>query len=653
MKSLLYISFFFLCVHAHAQEYAKWIEMAEEAKLEEDFQGAVSYFSKAFALDSTRAELQYALAEAHEANHQYRDALQLYQRVYRKDRGRFYPEGPFHIAEMYMYLGNYEEALDYWKRANAMSYPDNFMRDEIEQGIRSCDYALLHSEKQEGWIIQDLGPRVNSPESDFAAFILPDSNLLFSSLRGPYNAEFELEDPAHYNVHSFLSTWSGDAWKKTELLSSSFLHTELNYVNPALSPDGKFLYISQCDDFHKCKLGRFPWNDSITGPIEILPAEVNVESGTQTHPFPMIYEGKELLFFSSDRTGTIGGMDIWLAVKIDDKWQVKNLGPAVNSSGNEVTPAYDMATNELYFSSNSYPGYGGFDVFKVKGTPHVFSGNVENLGLPLNSSLNDLYFRWQGNWGVLSSNRATAQSIDGSQCCNDLFLVTRTKSTEVEIPGKDSLASAVSVIVPETISSVSELKDLLPLSLYFHNDIPDPGSRATVTAVNYEESLRAYLDMRNEYIQEYRMGLSPPQAATARVQMDLFFDEELAAHLAMLDDVTALLLGELKKGKSIEIAIKGFASPLAQSDYNKLLTERRISSVINYFSAFQNGALLPYLNNRSGDTKLIIKKIPYGEEKSEKMVSDNPQDRQNSVFSISAARERRVEILRISEVEGG
>ena len=132
-----------------------------------------------------------------------------------------------------------------------------------------------------------------------------------------------------------------------------------------------------------------------------------------------------------------------------------------------------------------------------------------------------------------------------------------------------------------------------------------------------------------------------------------FFNEELAAHLAMLDDVTALLLGELKKGKSIEIAIKGFASPLAQSDYNKLLTERRISSVINYFSAFQNGALLPYLNNRSGDTKLIIKKIPYGEEKSEKMVSDNPQDRQNSVFSISAARERRVEILRISEVEGG
>ena len=115
----------------------------------------------------------------------------------------------------------------------------------------------------------------------------------------------------------------------------------------------------------------------------------------------------------------------------------------------------------------------------------------------------------------------------------------------------ESVRPEASVIVPETISSVSELKDLLPLSLYFHNDIPDPGSRATVTVVNYEESLRAYLDMRNEYIQEYRMGLSPPQAATARVQMDLFFDEELAAHLAMLDDVTALLFGELKKGKSI------------------------------------------------------------------------------------------------------
>jgi hypothetical protein len=651
MRVLIGIAVLFLSLTMSAQEYAKWIELAEEAKQDEDFQGAVSYYSKAYALDSTRAELQYALAQAHEANHQYRDALQLYHRVYRKDRGRFYPDGPYHLAEMYMYLGEYEEALDYWKRALRTGEPDDSMMESIAQSMRSCEYALLHPDEKEEWKIEQLGPRINGPESDFAAFMLADSSLLFSSLRGPYTSELELEDPEHYRIQSYRSTWSGDTWKRTDVLKSKHLDPTYNYVNPVLDPAGKYLYISRCEDLHRCVIGRFEWKDSIASPFEELKGEINQSSGTQTHPFLIDYKGEEILLFSSDRAVSMGGMDIWSAREKDGTWNVKNLGPAVNSAGNEISPSYDSEESLLYFSSDSYPGYGGFDVFSIKGTPDVFSAEVENLGTPLNSSLNDLYFRWQGDMGFLSSNRSSAYSIDGSQCCNDLFLVTRSKKEELAVLEKDSLEHEPSKDVPDVIQSVSELEDLLPLSLYFHNDIPDPGSRALVTSRNYASTLSDYLGMRQEYIQEYKMGLSPPQAANARAQMEEFFDASLVANLEILDDVTKLLLGELQKDKIIEIAIKGYASPLAQNDYNKLLTERRINSVINYFKAFENGALLPYLAPTQGEAHLLIKKIPYGEERSEKEVSDNPQDRQNSVFSISAARERRVEILRISELD--
>ena len=646
MRLLLFILLFFN-LSVQAQEYAKWIEMAEAARAEEDFQGAVRYYQNAFSLDSSRAELQYALAEAHEANLQYKDAKLFYQRVYRKDRARYYPDGPFHIAKMCMYLGEYDDALEYLKRARRNG--DDQREAQIDIAMKTCEFALLHPDDRE-WEIEQLGPRVNGPESDFAAFMLPDSNLLFSSLRGPYDNHLALEKPEEYHIRSYRSERSSGDWKKTYALESKFLEPEFNYVNPILDARGDWLYMSRCEDLHHCIIGRFAWKDSIASDFEVLEGEVNAGVGTQTHPFPYTENGKESLLFSSDRAGGSGGMDIWSAGELDGKWLVKNLGTKVNTAGNEISPSYDLVEGTFYFSSDALPGFGGFDVYQVSGSINDLNSGPENLGLPLNSSLNDLYFRWQGDIGFLSSNRSSAYSIDGSQCCNDLFLLKKKKTSLIEHEN-DSLYSSISQHVPDQIQSVKELEDLLPLSLYFHNDVPDPGSRSSITAHDYAGTLRDYMGMRQEYKEEYSIGLSPPQVTNARAQMDEFFDLSLEANMKVLDDVTALLLGELKKGKKIEIAIKGYASPLAKNDYNKLLTERRISSVIHYFSQFQQGALLSYLNPIDGESALSIKRIPYGEEQSEKSVSDNPQDRQNSVFSISAAKERRVEILRISELK--
>ena len=214
---------------------------------------------------------------------------------------------------------------------------------------------------------------------------------------------------------------------------------------------------------------------------------------------------------------------------------------------------------------------------------------------------------------------------------------------------KDSLERQSVPVVPESIQSVSELKDLLPISLYFHNDIPDPGSLAVTTDKDFANTLRAYVQMREDYLREYSAGLSEEQSIDAQEQMNTFFDVALEGQLKVLDEVFDLLLGELEKGKKIEIVIKGYASPLAESDYNKRLTERRISSVMNYFERKDNGIMLSYLNDSEGEPYLVINRIPYGEEESEALVSDNPQDRKNSVYSLAAARERRVEILRINE----
>jgi hypothetical protein len=113
-----------------------------------------------------------------------------------------------------------------------------------------------------------------------------------------------------------------------------------------------------------------------------------------------------------------------------------------------------------------------------------------------------------------------------------------------------------------------------------------------------------------------------------------------------------LLLEELQKGRKINLTIKGFASPLAKSDYNVNLTKRRIASLVNYLSAYNDGLFVPYLQGNSSDGgKLTFTEVPFGEYTSNKLVSDNLNDQKNSVYSRAAGLERKIEIQLVNFIE--
>jgi hypothetical protein len=102
------------------------------------------------------------------------------------------------------------------------------------------------------------------------------------------------------------------------------------------------------------------------------------------------------------------------------------------------------------------------------------------------------------------------------------------------------------------------------------------------------------------------------------------------------------------------LSIKGYASPLSKSDYNVNLTLRRISSLINYISEFNNGIFKSYIDGTAQNgAKLTFNKIPFGEYQSKEEVSDNFNDLKNSVYSRKAALERKIEIMAIRLTEKG
>ena len=174
----------------------------------------------------------------------------------------------------------------------------------------------------------------------------------------------------------------------------------------------------------------------------------------------------------------------------------------------------------------------------------------------------------------------------------------------------------------------SKVKKYLPLELYFHNDEPDCCSMSVTTSKTYKDAYISYFQMKDEYEHQ-------------NPALNNFFEEELRANYNKLNIIFNILLGDLNKGNKIELQIRGYASPLHKPRYNHNLSQRRISSFINYLIQYKGGILKGYIHSQN----LNITELSFGESTSSESISDDPYDKKKSIYSIDAMRERKIEII--------
>lgn len=171
----------------------------------------------------------------------------------------------------------------------------------------------------------------------------------------------------------------------------------------------------------------------------------------------------------------------------------------------------------------------------------------------------------------------------------------------------------------------------LPLNVYFDNNEPKSSDLA------YGQTYDNYIEKKREFIEEYALGLEGMSGEVAKMEATRFFENEIQSGYYGLLRVTENLLFALRDGEKIVLQLEGYASPLADNDYNRLLAERRIETLMLHFENYKSGALNEFI--ASG--QLAIKKVPFGE-KSVPNVSDRADDRRSSVYSPKASLERRV-----------
>ncbi len=187
-----------------------------------------------------------------------------------------------------------------------------------------------------------------------------------------------------------------------------------------------------------------------------------------------------------------------------------------------------------------------------------------------------------------------------------------------------------------TEQKIATLEGMIPMRLYFDNDHPNPSSTSKTTNLWYSETYEKYYPRKQQFMDKY----AAIKGEAGRSEVEGFFEGEVKRGNDHLELMLSTLLEVMRSGQTVNLYLRGFASPLAASDYNLALGQRRVQSVQNAIRKWDGGALMKYIN--SG--QLIITERSFGETSAPTGISDAQSDALNSIYSPQASRERRVEI---------
>jgi hypothetical protein len=630
-----------------AQSREDNLKQGDAAFADGDYYSASTYYLPVLKQDTNDISVAYKYAESCRLFNDYKNSEKWYAYVNKSGKSKEYPLALFYLALMNKSNGRYTEAHDnFLSYYTAHNKDKNYYSEKALHEADACEYAKKLMRDTVGVLITHLRENVNTPYDEFGAVQLGDTALIYSALRPNATEEFDYLLPNFDLAKIYKSKMTMAGWSKGKELPVKFNNKEFNDVDVAYSPDHKRMYFTRCTPekivnmkcaIYMSELKAGKWQEPVK-----LNDKINMEGYTSTQPtVEEMDDGSEVLYFVSDRPGGMGKNDIWYSIYKNGKYfDPANLGSIVNTPGDEMSPYYYNKTKTLYFSSDWHSGLGGFDIFRTKGGLNEWTP-PQNMGYPINTSYNDMYFTVDevDSDGYFTSNRPGSFFIKGETCCNDIWSYEWLKPKAAK---HDTLV----VTKPDTVNYEKSIKDLLPLTLYFHNDIPDPVSPDTLTKLDYKTTLADYIDMKETYENEYSNGLKGNDKTKAIKDIDEFFDNYVASGFGKLEQMSQWLLKDLQKGKNVKITVKGFCSPLQTTEYNIRLAKRRISSLINYFRDYNNGVFVKYMNGTSPDRGVLeIHEDPVGKSQANPLVSDNPHDQRNSIYSRAAALERKIQII--------
>lgn len=510
------------------------------------------------------------------------DKINKISKIEKEDR-LIYGKANFYHGMALKQSGKYSEAISKFQ-----AFKSEFVFDEKKKlknkedidwqakaiiEIKGAELALKNENKTVKIKVANLGNKINTAYEEASPAPLNDSIIYYSSLNQKHLVYVDkIKDIPPYNI--FQSKKVNGEWQKGKLMPSSINDEKLSTGNVAISEDGKRMYFNKCiknevDEIicaiHYSEKEGNKWSEAI-----ILNSQINDPNFTSTQPSVRSSgDNWDLVYFVSDRDGGKGGMDIWYFIRTkrgDFKGPRLMKGP-INTKFDELTPFYNAEDSSFYFSSNGHPGYGGMDIFVSTENDEMQWIEPINVGVPLNSPADDLYYRRQADKtsGYFVSNRDGSMLINKRYRGDDLYsfrdfiygLEGFVVKNENEKTGKTIVEKSTVKLYTTNLEGKEILVEEVPVNNgeYFFNLKPDKDYKIEVIKPGFSSTYE-YVSTKN-MLKEDTISKDLSMSKTQIVATGSLFNDSDSLKSQKLDGALVTLIETLDDGTERELrAIK-------------------------------------------------------------------------------------------------
>ena len=490
--------------------------------------------------------------------------------------------------------------------------------------IEECDIGAELVAAPLNYNITNVGPNINSEWPDYGPSVNQNETLMvFTSRRPEGNLNQDVFEDNFPYEDILISHKENDNWTKASNISN-VINTPFFESSLTISEDGNELYIyldeNRGDIYFSQRLSSGTWSEPV-------PVAGELNTGNKETSVALSPDGN-LMFFASDRVGSYGSLDIFYCRR-DRKgnWiDITNIGPIINTPGDDDFPFMESDGKTLYFSSTGHEGMGGYDIYKtVYDSANQTWINPVNIGYPINTPDDDISFitTQNGERGYFSSVREDGfgyQDIYMFTIPEEIQNITEAEPEFVRLPDTRQPINITLNIKDENGNPVSAKVEVRNKSLNFLVGVENLSAGKYLSTVKNDEPTEYNISIEKDgYVFINQMYTLP--ASTNKIQSfvydfvlrkivegsklilrNIYFDFDKAT----LKDESLLEINKLynllvENSRAI-VEISGHTDNIGTKEYNNQLSYRRAKAVVDVLT-------------RKGIDPVRIKAAGYGEDR--------------------------------------